>query len=163
MKFSNILLLLVLVLRSANAEAAAVHQEHLRRRGSSAHTTHHHAHDTTTSSSEDQHGKQEQHDGGNTEVPCPKIACFDPCQGQCLGKGQKCVTKTPPSSNGCSTCPVFVRCKKERGGGSGGDSGVACGNTVCPVGLECCNALCGICVIPGNFCIQGCASPSDGP
>ena len=29
-----------------------------------------------------------------------------------------------------------------------------CGVRVCPRGLVCCNASCGICVEPGEFCIQ---------
>jgi len=33
-------------------------------------------------------------------------------------------------------------------------TGVACGNATCPVGTECCNASCGICVKPGETCIQ---------
>ncbi|MCO4747997.1 MAG: hypothetical protein KC912_24605 [Proteobacteria bacterium] len=32
--------------------------------------------------------------------------------------------------------------------------GEVCGDTVCGEGLECCNASCGICVEPGNVCIQ---------
>lgn len=29
-----------------------------------------------------------------------------------------------------------------------------CGLVVCPPGMECCNASCGICVEPGGACIQ---------
>lgn len=29
-----------------------------------------------------------------------------------------------------------------------------CGDTICPVGTECCNASCGICVEPGGYCTQ---------
>ena len=35
----------------------------------------------------------------------------------------------------------------------------SCGSTVCGAGLECCNASCGICVKPGNACIQMVCDP----
>lgn len=35
-----------------------------------------------------------------------------------------------------------------------------CGTVVCPPGLVCCNASCGICTEPGGFCIQiACEQP----
>lgn len=37
-----------------------------------------------------------------------------------------------------------------------------CGNRYCPKGLVCCNASCGICTQPGEFCIQiACDNPGD--
>jgi hypothetical protein len=38
-------------------------------------------------------------------------------------------------------------------------TGAACGNTTCPVGSECCNASCGICVAPGGACTQQLCDP----
>lgn len=37
---------------------------------------------------------------------------------------------------------------------AGGDGGVRCGDNVCAPGLVCCNALRGICTVPGGVCIQ---------
>jgi hypothetical protein len=39
------------------------------------------------------------------------------------------------------------------------DAGPACGTKTCPAGEVCCNASCGTCVPPGNFCTQIACAP----
>jgi hypothetical protein len=43
----------------------------------------------------------------------------------------------------------------------GAPAGQACGDTVCGEGLECCNASCGWCVPPGQYCIQIACDPAE--
>lgn len=55
-----------------------------------------------------------------------------------------------PNKNDNKSHPMMRKLPGNRGGGGGG---VQCGNTRCNgKRSDCCNASCGICVEPGNFC-----------
>lgn len=53
--------------------------------------------------------------------------------------------------------------------GTGGSAGgpapdrELCGHVLCPRGQECCNASCGVCVMPGNFCTEEACAPDCSP
>jgi hypothetical protein len=62
-----------------------------------------------------------------------------------------------PSADPCASvrCAAGTRCQAV--GGSAycvSDGTLKCGNNTCAAGQVCCNASCGICTAPGNFCIQ---------
>lgn len=79
--------------------------------------------------------------------PCPpnKLCtqeCFEigNCNDDC-GIIAKCIAGYVWSDKACNCVPDP-------------NYGEACGAVTCPSGTECCNASCGICVEPGNFCTQ---------
>eukprot|EP01084_Bolivina_argentea_P026316 48927_1 len=74
--------------------------------------------------------------------PCTDYSTDQPTP-KCNGDGQTCVTvlETDPQT-GCPICDVFVGC------------GGTCGTNTCNNGDVCCNALCGICTLPGMNCIM---------
>lgn len=79
--------------------------------------------------------------------PCPpnKLCtqeCFEigNCNSDC-GIIAKCIAGYVWSDQACNCVPDP-------------HAGESCGAVTCPNGTECCNASCGICVEPGNFCTQ---------
>jgi hypothetical protein len=79
--------------------------------------------------------------------PCPpnKLCtqeCYEigNCNSEC-GIIAKCIAGYVWSDQACNCIPDP-------------NFGEACGSVTCPSGTECCNASCGICVEPGNFCTQ---------
>lgn len=76
---------------------------------------------------------------GQTPTTCSNpVNCFvQPC----MNKVAKCDLAT----HKCTAAPK--------------PAGVQCGTATCPSGQVCCNASCGICTPPGNFCIQIACNP----
>ena len=98
---------------------------------------------------------------------CPKVSCIDPCF-SCEEPGI-CVTQpTWFDFKGfkCPGCPTLVSCNPLSPPKPRPDdiapNGPKCGPSTCAFGQECCNESCGICVEPGESCIQiFCGTPDD--
>jgi hypothetical protein len=66
---------------------------------------------------------------------------FDPCAAVTCLAGSDCRVR-----DGKAVCIP--------GSGSSRGREFSCGNTTCTAGMTCCNASCGICTPPGQYCIQ---------
>lgn len=86
--------------------------------------------------------------------PCAAVLC--PPDTQCVANGDTASCE-PIITDPCAT----VRCAAGTQCVANGDTatcepiaGERCGRVTCAPGLTCCNASCGMCVPPGQFCIQ---------
>lgn len=94
--------------------------------------------------------------GGIAGFPCPGEGdCVDDPRDDCDPErgGADC--------GGLCQCPPFASCDEGESWDASPEvcacvasDGVACGDVTCGPGLVCCNASCGICTEPGEFCIQ---------
>ena len=72
--------------------------------------------------------------------------CADPCPADACAEDESCLAVDTRSKENPEGCPKFDKCLTGKG--------VRCGRHICPKGYECCNESCGICVQPGNYCID---------
>ena len=94
--------------------------------------------------------------GGIAGFPCPDgQTCIDDPSDNCDPQnggadcGGICVQETNPCA--AILCPVGTECVAK--GDSASCVPQRCGNTVCGVGMVCCNPLLSICTLPGRVCI----------
>jgi len=105
--------------------------------------------------------------GGTTDAGAPTQCGATVCQPGTECCNASCGTCVPPgfacTQEACACAPVVCTLACQYGFQRGADGceicacappPQSCGNVTCGAGLECCNASCGICVPPGNACIQ---------